>query len=339
VSFDKSRLPSAETYFAGVFPKLKKANGDGWTMARCVFHDDRHPSLSLNVTTGAFKCLACGASGGDVLAFHIRRHNLTFEQAARDLGAWHGETSEQRQEREKARLAAQERLQRAERERRDREHQEAERASWRAQAIWYGADPAPGDHPYLVAKRLPPCGARYVKAFTFGGHALAEALVIAMRDITGRIRNVQGIGPDGSKRFLAGAPTAELFALPITRADGKWVDQGIAPPLVGVAEGWASAAAHSLVKKCPTVAAMSAGNVPAVVVALRKKWPQAHLAIAIAIDNDAAGARALGTAWGLLIPEGRRHTTMEALGISEDSPSPIYNDWSDQRLEVLRGVA
>jgi hypothetical protein len=32
--------------------------------------------------------MACGAAGGDVLAFHRRRHGMTFIEAARALGAW-----------------------------------------------------------------------------------------------------------------------------------------------------------------------------------------------------------------------------------------------------------
>jgi len=32
--------------------------------------------------------MACGAHGGDVLAFHRQLHGMSFVQAARDLGAW-----------------------------------------------------------------------------------------------------------------------------------------------------------------------------------------------------------------------------------------------------------
>jgi hypothetical protein len=30
----------------------------------CLFHDDRHPSLSLDLDRGLFNCFACGARGG-----------------------------------------------------------------------------------------------------------------------------------------------------------------------------------------------------------------------------------------------------------------------------------
>ena len=59
-------------------------------VGRCPFHDDRHPSLSVNLDTGAFRCRvpACGAHGRDVLAFHMARYGLPFAAAAKALGAW-----------------------------------------------------------------------------------------------------------------------------------------------------------------------------------------------------------------------------------------------------------
>jgi hypothetical protein len=32
--------------------------------------------------------MACGTRGGDVLAFHMRRYELGFIDAAKSLGAW-----------------------------------------------------------------------------------------------------------------------------------------------------------------------------------------------------------------------------------------------------------
>jgi len=54
----------------------------------CPFHDDHNPSLRVRLDTGGFKCMACGARGGDVLSFHMKRYGLSFKQAAKDLGAW-----------------------------------------------------------------------------------------------------------------------------------------------------------------------------------------------------------------------------------------------------------
>lgn len=84
--FARELLPDPATYFerAG----LALVGRGQWRSAVCPFHDDSHPSLRVNTQTGAFRCMACGAKGGDVLAFHRARYGLSFLQAARDLGAW-----------------------------------------------------------------------------------------------------------------------------------------------------------------------------------------------------------------------------------------------------------
>jgi hypothetical protein len=84
--FQRNHLPSPAAYFDSIGLKL---HGRGeWRSALCSFHDDTQPSLRVHHTTGAFRCMACGAHGGDVLAFHQLRTGLGFADAARDLGAW-----------------------------------------------------------------------------------------------------------------------------------------------------------------------------------------------------------------------------------------------------------
>ena len=86
--FDRSRLPSPASYYAAQGLALK---GKGaWRDAVCPFHADSKPSLRVRLETGAFSCMACGAHGGDVLAFHMQRHGLNFKAAAVALGAWIG---------------------------------------------------------------------------------------------------------------------------------------------------------------------------------------------------------------------------------------------------------
>ncbi len=87
-NFDRNLLPKPGDYYAVEGLKLK---GRGpWRNAICPFHSDTHPSLRIRIETGAFACMACGAHGGDVLAYHQQRHGLTFKQAAQQLGAWKG---------------------------------------------------------------------------------------------------------------------------------------------------------------------------------------------------------------------------------------------------------
>lgn len=84
--FDRARLPVPAKYYESQGLALK---GKGaWLDAVCPFHADTKPSLRVKIETGAFSCMACGAHGGDVLAYHIQRHGTTFRAACVALGAW-----------------------------------------------------------------------------------------------------------------------------------------------------------------------------------------------------------------------------------------------------------
>lgn len=86
--FFRENLPSPSEYYESEGIPLK---GQGqWRDAVCPFHQDTKPSLRVRLETGAFRCMVCGAHGGDVLAFHRQRHGLGFVEAARALGAWKG---------------------------------------------------------------------------------------------------------------------------------------------------------------------------------------------------------------------------------------------------------
>jgi len=85
-NFIRSNLQSPATYFKE--QGLKLTGGGEWKDALCPFHDDHQPSLRVRLDSGGFKCMACGAHGGDVLSFHMLRYGLNFKQAAKDLGAW-----------------------------------------------------------------------------------------------------------------------------------------------------------------------------------------------------------------------------------------------------------
>ena len=81
---DKSRLPAPIAYYSEVFPTLSK--GKRWALVTCPFHDDRTPSLSVNLSEGHFRCHACGAKGGDIIAFEMRRSGLSFKATLKRLG-------------------------------------------------------------------------------------------------------------------------------------------------------------------------------------------------------------------------------------------------------------
>ncbi len=85
-AFRRDRLPSAADYFRE--QGLKLIGGGEWKSALCPFHADTKPSLRVRLESGGFRCMACGAHGGDVLDFHRQRYELSFVEAAKALGAW-----------------------------------------------------------------------------------------------------------------------------------------------------------------------------------------------------------------------------------------------------------
>jgi DNA primase len=86
MTFRREQLPAPGEYFQAHGVKL--TGGGEWKNALCPFHDDSTPSLRVRLDTGGFRCMACGAHGGDVLAFHRLKTGLPFIPAAKELGAW-----------------------------------------------------------------------------------------------------------------------------------------------------------------------------------------------------------------------------------------------------------
>jgi len=85
-AFNRALLPSAASFYRS--EGLKLVGRGAWRSALCPFHNDKHPSLRVNIQTGAFRCFVCDAYGGDVLAFHRLRTGAGFVEAAKALGAW-----------------------------------------------------------------------------------------------------------------------------------------------------------------------------------------------------------------------------------------------------------
>ena len=84
--FSRKDLPNSTTYYETQNIKLKGSGA--WRDALCPFHPDTKPSLRINVEKGAYRCMVCGAHGGDVLAFHRHKYGLNFIEACKQLGAW-----------------------------------------------------------------------------------------------------------------------------------------------------------------------------------------------------------------------------------------------------------
>lgn len=68
---------------------LKRGGSSAKTLiGLCPFHDDRHPSLHVNVEGQYYKCFACG-EGGDLFRFVQQMEGCDFRQALKILAGWY----------------------------------------------------------------------------------------------------------------------------------------------------------------------------------------------------------------------------------------------------------
>ena len=87
MTFDRSLLPEPTHFYESQGLKLKGPRQSKWRTTECNFHGGSD-SMRINVVNGAFKCMNCGASGGDVLAYQMANQGQDFINAAKALGAW-----------------------------------------------------------------------------------------------------------------------------------------------------------------------------------------------------------------------------------------------------------
>ena len=144
-------------------------------------------------------------------------------------------------------------------------HARQQQASESAAALWQRAEAATA-HSYLATKGIQPHGIK-----TYG-----DRLVVPMRDTDGKLHSLQSIGPDGDKRFHPGGRVKGCYHAMGTPA-------GSDSTLI-ICEGYATAASCHQATKLPVAVAFNAGNLTAVAVALRVKYPA--LKIVIAADDD-----------------------------------------------------
>ena len=86
MGFDRRNVPDAVGYYES--EGLKLTGRGKWRTTECKFHGGSD-SMRINTDSGAFACMAgCGARGGDVLAYHMAAHGMTFVEAAKALGCW-----------------------------------------------------------------------------------------------------------------------------------------------------------------------------------------------------------------------------------------------------------
>ena len=118
-------------------------------------------------------------------------------------------------------------------------------------------------HDYSKRKGIKPHGAKIE----------GDKLLIPMRDTAGTLHSLQTIAPDGSKRFMDGG-----------RVKGCYHSIGKPNGSVIVCEGYATGASIHEATGHAVAVAFNAGNLDAVAVALRAKYPT--LKIIVAADDD-----------------------------------------------------
>ena len=87
MSFDRTLLPEPTTFYENQGLKLTGPRSAKWKTTACIFHGGSD-SMRVNTASGAFVCMACGAKGGDVLAYEMQSTGADFVKAAKELGAW-----------------------------------------------------------------------------------------------------------------------------------------------------------------------------------------------------------------------------------------------------------
>jgi putative DNA primase/helicase len=119
-------------------------------------------------------------------------------------------------------------------------------------------------HDYLSAKGVQSHGLRVEPA---------GSLIVPMRDTAGTLHGLQSIATDGDKRFMSGG-----------RVKGCYHAIGRPDATVIVCEGYATGASIHECSGLAVAVAFNAGNLEAVALALRAKYPV--LSIVIAADDD-----------------------------------------------------
>lgn len=130
----------------------------------------------------------------------------------------------------------------------------------KAQSLWDKANPTVNaNHPYIKSKGIRPIGVRQ----------LGKMLVLPLQDVTGEIRSLQFIMPDGSKRFLTGGKKRGCFAVL-----GRYEFNDVL-----VCEGWATGCSLHEATGSPVIVCFDAGNLLPVCEAMKKKEPAVDIIV------------------------------------------------------------
>lgn len=193
---------------------------------------------------------------------------------------------------------------------RQTEAQQAQtQAALKARDLLALAIPAKPDHPYLVRKQIPAQGLKVYK----------DSVLAELRDIEGALYSLQFIKSNSDKRFLSGGRTKGVFH---TFGDLE------SSPAIYICEGLATAYTVYQWKQCATLAAMNAGNLLPVGLAVRQAYPSTP--IVFAADNDRYNAA--GNVGKDKAEQAARIVSASVL-LPEFAPDSTGTDWNDWFIE------
>jgi putative DNA primase/helicase len=136
-----------------------------------------------------------------------------------------------------------------------------EAALRRAQDLWGRAQPAEETYPYLVSKQIPPFCARQ----------LWGKLLLPVVDTAGQLSSLQFIGPSGEKRFLKDGRKQGCF-IPVHTPRN--------PLQIVICEGFATGCTIAQAEpENRVVAALDAGNLKPVALAIQAAFPRVDICI------------------------------------------------------------
>ena len=173
---------------------------------------------------------------------------------------WCGKSDKSMTEME--RLEHRELIKAMQRQREDEISKRQKLAASSAYERWRAASPCT-QHDYLTRKGIQPQGAKIE----------GDKLLIPMRDTSGKVHSLQTIAPDGTKMFMHEG-----------RIKGCYFSIGMPKGALIVCEGFATGASIYECTGHAVAVAFNAGNLEAVAIALRSKYPD--LKIIIAADDD-----------------------------------------------------
>lgn len=279
-------------------------NGDGFELFDEWSHGGK--TYNRNDTRDTWKSIK--NNGGITVGtlFYLAGQNgWTPDNPARE------ETDAEHKQREREERAAREEL---------RKMRNQQDAATKAAVLWKAAAPAQANHPYLIRKGVAPVDTlREIKAAQAAeilgytpksdGEPLAGRLLVAPVEIERQISTAELIDEAGRKSAIAGGAKSRGYwtAQPLPDGDGSGLT-------LAIGEGVATVLSAREATGYPSLAALSAGNLPKVAQAMRASYPAARLVILADIGNGQAKAEEAASATGaaLAAPDFTRSSTTEA---------------------------